>query len=1164
MLRVALLILASSVLLGQDPRGAVGGQVTDATGAAIPGAAIKLRHVETNVLTTATTNESGQFQTPYLPIGNYTATVEAAGFKLWTRGGIQVRIGDRLLIDVRMEVGALTESVEVSAEAPVLESVTGSIGQVISSKQLSNLPLRSGSISWMYSMVPGAVLTALPYDGPWNIDQASNIAIAGVARGGIDFNIDGVSNNSYNGATAMVPPPDMVEEVRVETTSYDAAIGHTAGGSVNVSLKSGTNAFHGTAAAFVSSGPMMSRNFFTNAFIFNPATGPVTPEKIKANTPSLRWLRYSAAVGGPVYLPKLYDGRNKTFWMFGYQTHLRRRPNATQHAVPTAAQRNGDFSALLAVGRQYQLYDPHSTVPAPNSRFSRSPLPNNIVPASRIDPVARKLLSFYPEPNAAGTVDGQNNYQRTRQDTQDLYQPLARVDHNFSEKHRLFARYSHSDFFGHFDNLVAGSNVRGRRRRRPHRGVALDQTFVVSPQQVLNVRYGFTWFNEFESFDNIGFDLREFGLPASLINELDPAGISFPQLNINGGYLQLGNNGGFNRVNYSHSLLTVLNWNKGNHALKMGFDGRLLLENNKTYGNVSPVYTFGETYTRGPLDNSPISPIGQGMASFLYGIPTAGGIDLNDSRAERSNFYGLFLQDDFRILRRLTLNLGIRWEYESPIVERFNRTSRDFDFQTVNPIQSVAAAQYARAPIPDIPPGQFRTLGGLTFAGVNGLPRSVRNPYYNAFMPRIGFAFQWNRRTVIRGGYGIFFSLLGAEFDDVSQPNFNRRTNIISSLDNGQTYVASISNPFPNGLDRPSGAADGLTTFLGRSPGFFSQDGRRPYTQRWSYSIQIEPFSRSLVEVGYIGSRSTRLQVSTPMNDIPRRLLSTSPERDNPVIDFLSARATNPFLGIPGFSGTAFFGGVNTTRSQLLRPYPHFADLSTGLPAGASWYHAFTSRFERRFSSGLLFQANYTWSKTMEAVSYLNSYDPAPEHVLSTIDRPHRLTASGVYELPIGRAKKFLGSAPAALNHIAGGWQVQAIFQMQPGPPLNFTNAIYRGTWEQLRMPAGQQSLQRWFNTAPFERNAQLQLANNIRSLSSRTGAVRSGGINLWDISAHKNIRVHEKLTVQLRGEAEGAMNHPNFSPPNNNPINSLFGQVTSTQTGQEERRFFAGLKLLF
>ena len=1161
---LSLLILFCAAALAQDPRGSIVGQISDSTGAVVPGARIKLTHVATNVSVTATSNDQGIFEAHYLPIGSYSITAEMEGFKSWTRPPVDLRIGDRLRIDIQLEVGSITESVAVTAQAPVLETTTGHIGQVIDNRTLSNMPMRSGSIAWLYAMAPATVLTALPYDGPWNIAQSSNIAIAGAPRGsGMDFNVDGVSNNSYQGQTAFVPPPDMVQEVRVDTATYDAAIGHTAGASINVSLKAGTNAFHGTLGTFVSSGPMMTRNFFTNRFIFDPTTGPITNEKIKANSPSTRWLRYSASVGGPVYIPKVYDGRNKTFWQFGYQTHNRRRPIASVHTVPTAEQAQGDFSALLALGPQYQIYDPFTTRPSGATRFQRSPLPGNRVPASRIDPAAKNILKYYPAPNQAGTADFLNNYARTRPDTQDLYQPIARGDHNFSEKHRMFARYSHSDFFGHFDELVADSKVRGRRRRRPHRGVALDNVFVLNPQMVLDIRYGFTWFQEYQSFDNMGWDLKEFGLPQSLISQLDPAGISFPVINVSG-LLQLGNDGGFTQKYYAHTLLTVLNWSKGNHSLKWGFDGRAMLENVTTYGNVSPQYNFANTYTLGPLDNSPAAPAGQGLASFLFGIPTGGGIDLNDSRAESSRFYSAFLQDDWRITRNLTLNLGLRWEFEGPLTERYNRSSRDFDFQTVNPIQAEALANYALAPIPEIPASQFRTIGGLTFVGVGGNPRGVRDPYYRAFMPRFGFAYQLRERIILRGGYGIFFGLLGSEYSDASQPGFNQRTNLVASLDNGQTYVASISNPFPGGLERPLGSSGGLTTFLGRAPGFFSNDGRRPYTQRWSYSMQFEPMTQTVLEVGYVGSRSTRLRATTAMNPLAKQYLSTSPVRDQTTIDYLSARVANPFRGVAGFAGTAFYGGANTTRSQLLLPYPHFAGLQVDLPAGMSWYHAMTLRFERRFSRGLQLQTNYTWSKSMEAVSYLNDTDAIPEHVVSDIDRPQRLSVAGIYELPFGKGKRFGGNASGVLNHVIGGWQVHATFQAQSGPGLTFGNVIYTGRYQDLKLPSDAQSIYRWFNTSGFERSSGKQLANNIRALPSRFSGVRADGINAWDLSAHKSFKLWERLTLQLRGDAEGAMNHPNFAGPNTSPTSTLFGQVNNTQTGQEERRIFVGLKLLW
>lgn len=1153
-------LLAAGLSAQQDPRGTILGQVTDTTGAVVPGVTVRALNLNTGVAVSGASNEQGNYEIPFLLPGRYTLEAEMNGFKRWVRSDIELRTADRLRVDIRLEVGALSEAVEVTAEAPVLENVSATLSQVISSRQASELPLRGGSLAWLYLLTPGVILPSLPAGGPWNIDQASDVSAAGAGRRSFDFNVDGVSNNSYGGRTAFVPPPDMVQEIRVETTSYDAAVGHTAGGAINISLKSGTNAWHGTAAASLAKGPLITRNFFLNQYIFNPQTGPITPEKIKNNTPVDRWWRYSFTLGGPLLIPRVYNGRNRTFWMFGFQAHDRAQPVSSLQSVPTEAQRRGDFSALLALGPQYQIYDPFTTRPS-GARFVRQPLPGNVIPPSRMDPAAAVILKYYPLPNTPGTADGLQNYSVATDKTQVLHQPVARVDHVFSERHRFFGRYSHSDFNGTFDNYVKGSKVRGRLRARPHRGVALDDVVVLNPAMVLDVRYGFTWFQEFQSFANIGWNLAEFGFPRSLIAELDPRGVSFPQINVSG-LLQLGNDGGFKQVNYTHSLLSLLSWMRGNHALRIGADLRLLYENRKDYGNVSPRMDFDPTYTRGPYDNSPVAPAGQGLASLLFGIPSGGWVDLNDSRAERSGFYSLFLQDDWRLGRDLTLNLGVRWEYESPLVERFNRTTLDFDFVTPNPIEPQARAQYARAPIPEVPAAEFRTLGGVTFAGQGGLPRRIRDPYYRAVMPRAGFAWQATSRTVIRGGYGIFFGLLGADFSDVHQPGFNQRTNLVASLDGGVTYIASIANPFPAGLEKPKGAAGGLTTYVGRSPGFFARDGRRPYTQRWSLSIQFEPLARTLFELGYIGSRSVKQRVSTEFNPVPARYLSTSPVRDQAVIDFLSASVANPFLGIPAFAGSALYASRNTSRSQLLRPYPHFTSLTTGLPAGATWYNALTARFERRMQGGLQLHAAYTWSKTMEAVEYLNPTDSRLHQVASDLDRPHRLVVTGIYELPFGKGKPIAGSAKGWLNQLIGGWQVQAIYTGQSGPPLAFGNVIYWGTYHALRRSNPTPDL--WFNTDNFERDSRKQLASNIRTFPLRLSQVRADGINLWDMGAFKNFSLREGVRLQLRAEAEGALNHPQFNPPNTTPTSTLFGKVSATQTGEGERRVFLGLKLIF
>ena len=1152
----------------QDPRGTMIGRVSDASGAVVPGATVRAKNLATNVAAQTLSNDVGLYQIPYLLPGSYELSAEMSGFKAWVRTNLELRTGDRLAVDIKLEVGGASETVEVSAEAPILESTTGSVSQVISAKTISDSPMRSGNLSWLFSTAPGVVLQALPYDGPWNIQQASNISSAGGGSNSFDYNVDGVTNNSYSGQTAFVPPADMVQEVRVETSSYDAQIGHTTGGSINISIKSGANRLHGTAGFSGARGAMFTRNFFTNQNIYDPKTGPITDKKIQDNTPQTQWYRYNASVGGPVYIPGLYDGRDKTFWMFGWQSHNRRRGVNTINTVPTEAMKQGDFSALLALGSSYQVYDPNTTVPATTpGQYTRKPFAGNIIPANRITASAAKLLKYYPAANMSGTADFLNNYSRTRQDTQDLYQPMVRIDHNFSQNWRMFARYSHSDFFGHFDKLIPESTIRGRRRMRPHRGMALDNVVVLSPRLVLDVRYGFTHFREYQSFDNIGYDLKEFGFSDSLISQLNPKAISFPQITDQGssGALQLGNDGGFDQKYFQHSLLNVLNWTKTSHNIKLGFDGRLIYENVTTYGNVSPQLIFGQTYTRGPNSNSTVSPSGQGFASMLLNIPTGGGIDLNDSKAEGTHFYSLFVQDDWRFSKKLTLNLGMRWEYESPPTERFNRATRQFDFLTANPIQAQAKANYALKPIAEVPIASFQALGGVTFLGMSGNPRGIRDPYYRAFMPRFGFAYQLNSRMVMRGGYGMFYAVIGSENTEVSQPGFNQRTTIVASLDNGQSYIAGISNPLPGGLVRPKGAAGGMETFLGRSPGFFAEDGRRPYMQRWSYTLQWEPTSRNVMEIGYVGTRGVRNRVSTELNPVPEKYYSRSLERDQAVIDSMTSQVSNPFSNIAGFTGSTFFGATTLSRSQLLRPLPHFTSLATALPSGSTWYHSMMSRFERRFTKGLQFSMNYTWSKTMEATSYLNDNDRAPEHVISSLDRPHRYNMSIIYELPFGRGRLLAKSAPGWLDQIIGGWQLQAIWQGQAGPPLGFGNILYRGTLDQIKLSSGNQTLDQWFNTsAPFEKVTAKQLASNIRTFPTRITTVRGDGINVWDISAIKNFRLPEGFRLQLRCEAEGAMNHPNFDPPNTTPTSSLFGKVSSTQTNQEERRIFVGLKLIF
>ena len=580
-------------------------------------------------------------------------------------------------------------------------------------------------------------------------------------------------------------------------------------------------------------------------------------------------------------------------------------------------------------------------------------------------------------------------------------------------------------------------------------------------------------------------------------------------------------------------------------------------------GNVSPNYTFAAAWTKGPLDNSPASPVGQGLASFLLGLPTSGQIDRNASQAQQNKYMAVFLQDDWKVSRKLTLNLGLRYELELPTTERFDRANRGFDFSTPNPIQAAAQANYAKNPIPQLPVGSFQTPGGILFAGVNGVPRGLWNTDVHTFAPRFGLAYQLGAKTVVRAGYGIFFDSLGADAIAGLQQGFSQSTTLTPSLNNGQTFQATLANPFPSGLLSPAGAAGGLTTFLGQAVNLQWPDRRPGYAQRWTLGIQHELPGRVVIELGYVGNRGTGLNMGQGLDSTPSQYLSTSPVRDQTVINTLSQVVPSPFSGLPQFAGSAL-QGQTVALSQLLRPYPQFNGVSTTLSAGYSWYHALEMRADKRLTHDLSMQASFTWSKDMNAISKLNPTDPYPTHVISTLDRPLHLVVSGLYELPFGKGKQFLSKAPGFVNQALGGWSIQAIFQGQSGPPIDFGNIIFTGNLADMVLPAGQRTVQRWFNTgAGFNTNSQQQLEDNIRTFPLQLTGLRANGYNNWDMSIFKGFKIREKITFQLRAEAQDAFNHAMFDAPNTNPVSTLFGQVTST-VGAQQRVVTVGGRLMW
>ncbi|MEK7750665.1 MAG: TonB-dependent receptor, partial [Acidobacteriota bacterium] len=465
---------------------------------------------------------------------------------------------------------------------------------------------------------------------------------------------------------------------------------------------------------------------------------------------------------------------------------------------------------------------------------------------------------------------------------------------------------------------------------------------------------------------------------------------------------------------------------------RFGADFRVYRQNyNRAPRDITPAYSFSNTYTRGPLDNSAAQPVGGELAAFLLGVPD-GGMDRTASFAQQDKYFGVFFQDDFKVSPKLTVNLGLRWEYEWPVTERFNRSVAHFAFGQPSPIAAQAQANYAANPIPELPASQFQVTGGLTFAGVGGNPRNLWVQDKRDFMPRFGFAYQLARTTTLRGGYGMFFDTVGVNKTNGVQTGFSQSTPIQASLNSGLTFLATTANPLPNGLLPPMGAAGGLSTYLGQSVSFYPAVRPRASMQRWSFGFQQEFLRQFLVEASYVSSRGAHMGITRQLNNTPAQYLSRLPVRDTQTINFLSQQFPNPFRG------TNVIYGANISRANLMRPYPQFSNVSVQEPVGYSWYHSLQTRAEKRFSRGYTAQMAYTWSKTMEATEFLNPTDPVPYRSLASLDRTHKLSVSGIWEIPFGRGKRFGATMPALVNFVAGGWQLNGVMQRQSGPPLGF------------------------------------------------------------------------------------------------------------------------------
>ena len=1148
---LAILLVFAISAVAQEARGTISGRVTDASGAVIQGATVQVLNTSTNVAAGLTTNEQGIFQALYLIPGTYRVTASGPGFKTFVRTGLELSVDGRLDIPIALTIGAVNETVTVTADTPMLETANATLGEVVDTKRIAELPIAHGNPFHLIQTAAGVNYLGDPaWDRAYEPAHAAVYSMGGARASRSEISMDGVSNTATTAdgtvTAAYVPPADVVAEFKVQTATFDASVGQSEGGAVNVSLKSGGNKLHGTAYWAKMAPSWNANQFFAN--------------QIGAPRGDFNYNRWGASGNGPVYLPKLYDGRNRTFFTYGYEAIHEGRPRGSTLTVPTEAQRGGDFSALLAIGNNYQIYDPLTRRRAANGRFESSPLPGNIVPKSRIHPVAQGILKYFPLPTEAGTRDGRNNLPMPNEpEPITYYTHIGRVDHQINQRHRVFARGNVYKRGSHFNDWFH-SEATGIWFQSLTRGAAADYVVMLSPTFIFNARYGFSRFIRTNdgSPASRGFDLTKLGFSAAYNNAIPEQVRRFPQLTI-AGYTGTTNNSNW-MPSETHSL--PMNFDKmlGAHSLKFGGEFRAYRENQYNPGNISTgFFGFDAVYTRGPLDNSAAAPFGQGLAAMLLGIPSTAYVERRASFAEQSTAWSFFVQDDWKITSRLTINLGFRYELEGPLTERHNRSVRGFDPAAALPIEAAAAAAYARNPLPELSAAQFRVRGGVNFAGVNGNPRTLWARDTNNVMPRVGLAYRLGSKTVVRGGYGIFYGFLGTRRGDVIQSGFSERTNRMATLDD-INFDTNLADPFPGGIREPLGPAGGAMTFAGQGISFFNTNPLISYMQRWQLGLQREMPHRIVFSATYLGNRGTHLETARNLNALPNSYFSQTGSRDQATIDFLTRNYPNPFLGLlPNTTrGTALM-----SRADLLRAYPQFVGVNTTTNEGYSWYHSAQFDFQKRFSHGWTLNASYTLSKMMEAVAFLNDADPRPHRVISDQDRPHRVSASMIFELPFGRGRALLSSTNRIANHIIGGWQYQAIWVFQSGQPLDFGNVLFNGDIKDIALGSGERSVERWFNTAAgFERDTRNALASNLRTFPLRFGGVRGSAANNWDMSMIKNAGLREGLRLQFRFEFLNATNHAWFAQPVTDPYNTAFGAIT-TQRGYSRRVQF-GLKLLY
>jgi hypothetical protein len=1113
------------------------------------------------------TDSSGQYDFPRLVrFGEYRIEVEAKDFRKLVRDGIMLVIDQRAKIDLQLELGSVAQTVTVASDASPLETSNGTPGAYITQKLLEGVTLPNRIALQLVQIAPGVVPQATygpvsTYDSTArpSIYNISNFSVNGSRGVTNEVIVDGLSVNVPEGGNsgagtdgpAIYPTAEATQEVKLLNNTFSAEYGKSGGGVAVMTLKSGTNSFHGGAFEFFRNDKLNANPYFTNAAGIGKA-------KLRENIAG-------GSFSGPVW-------KDHTFFFFDYQGFrqvLQGQP--TRSSLPTVDMLAGDFTQLRNTsGAQIVIYDPLTAGPGER----RTPFAGNQIPAARMDPTAVKVISFLPtERRSAGdlyTALGNNTYSAPAADNEDQWD--LKFDHNITDKQHIVARYSRWNIASNSVGTLPGSSESNPNpadsgliplHRKSFQGM-MAYTWTVTPRSILDLRAGYQRYDSsstnlfacqplFDSCKN-PFDPTKAGFPAYISNYSDLQG--FPTLTFSGGYQTLGI--GNNQWYTPNSLVNQATWSQilGRHVIKAGVEWRRQHYVRINGSDRTGSFAFSDAMTRQISNVSDTSRSGNAIASFLLGYASSGSISKPVLTDNISEYYAAFIQDDFKVTPRLTVNLGLRYDRFTPLRERHGALSF-FNTTVVNPLSASINKTVAPAAM------NTQIVGGEEFPK-QGRLASVDNTMSIQccnFAPRISAAYQLNSKTVIRGGFAMLYHSQIGEASVPPTDSFSASNVMVASLDGAKPFNV-LSNPFPGGLVNPTRGSLGYLTNVGTDAYAIlgSNSDKIPYLFQWNLNVQRELPGNFLVEVGFTTTRGHQLnRPPININELAPQYVALGNQ--------LNQLVPNPFYGAPGIPSSSVLAQPNVQLGQLLRPFPQFVTVTAYDRNGAnSKYNGATAKVEKRFSKGLTLLASFTGSKLMDDFSGIPTwlgagpardrtyYDAKREWAINEEDVSKRLVVSYTYELPFGKGKPFLTQGIA--RTLAGGWQVASIHTFSGGIPIQVLGGTpYHAFGAGTQRPnstgtsaalsgRAEDRLTKWFDTSQFTNPAPFTLGNVGRTLPD----VRTDGLTQWDFSVRRQFRLfREKVTLDFQSFFKNFLNHPDFAHPQRDFTSADFGKVTGT-----------------